>query len=169
MSDRYAQLVGSRPGALLARRLGLPRPVALERHRPGEPVISGGVLLGGAPAGRLVGPVAQVLVDAHAELATGPQEAQRSLIAAAGADATIFDPGAPGEQRFKALVFDATGISQSSDLEALHGFFHPTVRRLERCGRVIVLGTPSSDCASVREATAQRALDTAIRDLRQTR
>jgi 3-oxoacyl-[acyl-carrier protein] reductase len=165
MSDRYAQLVGSRPGALLARRLGLPRPAVLERHRPGDPPIRGTVLLGGAPAGRLLASVAAVLGEARVELATGPQGAERSLIAAAGADATIFNAEAPGQQRLKALVFDATGISDSTELEALHGFFHPTLRRLERCGRVIVLGTPSSDCTSVREATAQRALEGFTRSL----
>ena len=36
MSDRYAQLVNSPPGRLIAPRVGLPRPVELERHAPAE-------------------------------------------------------------------------------------------------------------------------------------
>jgi 3-oxoacyl-[acyl-carrier protein] reductase len=165
MSDRYAQLVNSRGGRLLARRLGLPRPVALERHRPGDSVIRGRVLLGGAPGGRLLGAVAAVLAGARAELATDGEETVRSIVARAGLHATVFDPQATGEQRFKALVFDATGIADSTQLVSLHAFFHATVSRVQQCGRVIVLGTPPSDCASVRQTTAQRALEGFTRSL----
>ncbi len=146
MSDRYLQLVASRPGGVLAGRLGLPRPVVLERHRPGDPVIHGRVLVGGAPAARLLDPVARVLTDVHAELATGAGEPA-------------------GAQRLKALVFDATGITDCSGLESLHAFFHPTVGRLDRCGRVIVLGSPPEGCAASAEATAQRALEGFTRSL----
>jgi len=165
MSDRYAQLVNSRPGGLLARRAGLPRPVALERHRPGDPVIRGRVLLGGAPGGRLLGSLAGVLGQAGCELATMLDERLRAIVAGAGLDATVFNADAPGEQRFKALVFDATGIVDSTELVALHAFFHGTVRRVEPCGRVIVLGTEPADCGSVRESTAQRALEGFTRSL----
>ncbi|HEY3758887.1 MAG TPA: 3-oxoacyl-ACP reductase [Solirubrobacteraceae bacterium] len=165
MSDRYAQLVNAPLASQIARRLGLPRPVPLERHQPGDPVIRGRVLLGGAPDGRLTGALAAILAAAHAEVASSLQEPLRSTIADAGLDATVFNPDAPGEQRFKALVLDATGIADSTQLVALQGFFHPTVRRVERCGRVIVLGTPPADCSTVREATAQRALEGFTRSL----
>jgi 3-oxoacyl-[acyl-carrier protein] reductase len=165
MSDRYAQLVGSRPGGVLARWLGLPRPMTLERGNPGALLIRGRVLLGGAPGGRLLPSLAAVLAEARAELATGPEAHVRASIAAAGIDASIFERLAPGDQRFKALVFDASGIGDSGELESLHGFLHPTVGRLEGCGRVIVLGTASSDCASTRQATAQRALEGFTRSL----
>jgi 3-oxoacyl-[acyl-carrier protein] reductase len=165
MSDRYAQLVNSPPGSLLARRVGLPRPVALERHRPGDPVVRGRVLLGAAPGGRLAGAVAEVLAAAAADVATSLQEPVRSAVAAARLDAAVFNPRAPGEQRFKALVLDASGIADSTELVALQAFFHPTVGRIERCGRVVVLGTPPADCASPRVATAQRALEGFTRSL----
>jgi 3-oxoacyl-[acyl-carrier protein] reductase len=58
-----------------------------------------------------------------------------------------------------ALVFDATGIADSTQLVALHGFFHPTVRRVRPSGRVVVVGTPPRACVTPREATAQRALE----------
>lgn len=165
MSDRYVQLVNTRAGGLLARRVGLPRPVALERHRPGDPVIRGRVLLGGARGGRLLGTVATVLAEARCEVATGVDENVRSVVAQAGRDATVFNPEAPGEQRFKALVFDATGLADSAELVSLHAFFHGAVRRIERCGRVIVLGTPPPDCGSARQQTAQRALEGFTRSL----
>ena len=89
----------------------------------------------------------------------------RSAAAAARLDAAVFNPDAPGEQRFKALVFDATGIADSAQLVALQAFFHPTVRRVEPSGRVVVLGTPPRACAAPREATAQRALEGFTRSL----
>jgi 3-oxoacyl-[acyl-carrier protein] reductase len=165
MSDRYAQLVNAPLASQIARRVGLPRPVPLERHRPGDPVIRGRVLLGAAPGGRLTGAVAEILAAADAEVASSLQEPLRSTVADAGLDATVFNPDAPGEQRFKALVFDASGIADSTQLVALQGFFHPAVRRIERCGRVIILGTPPADCPVVRAATAQRALEGFTRSL----
>ncbi len=53
-------------------------------------------------------------------------------------------------QRFKALVFDATGIADSTELGALREFFQPTIRRVEPSGRVIVLGTPPEACGNPR-------------------
>jgi 3-oxoacyl-[acyl-carrier protein] reductase len=165
MSDRYAQLVNSPVGGMIARQVGLPRPVTLERHRPGDPVVRGRVLLGGASGGRLAAALTQTLADVGATAASTPEEPLRAAAAAAGLDASIFNPQAPGEQRFKALVFDATGIADSTELVALQAFFHPTVRRIETCGRVIVLGTPPEDCATPRAATAQRALEGFTRSL----
>jgi 3-oxoacyl-[acyl-carrier protein] reductase len=165
MSDRYAQLVNSPVASQIARRVGLPMPVTLERYQPGDPLVSGRVLLGAAPGGRLAEAVADVLAAARAEVATSLEEPVRSAVAAAGLDAAVFNASAPGEQRFKALVLDATGIADSAELVALQAFFHPTVGRLERCGRVIVLGTPPSACDSPRAATAQRALEGFTRSL----
>jgi 3-oxoacyl-[acyl-carrier protein] reductase len=165
MSDRYAQLVNAPVASQIARRVGLPRPVKLERYRPGDPLVRGRVLLGAAPGGRLIGPVAAVLGAAEVALASSLEEPVRSALAAAGVDATVFNPDAPGEQRYKALVLDASGIANSTELVELQRFFHPTVRRIERCGRVVVLGTPPGECASVREATAQRALEGFTRSL----
>lgn len=165
MTDRYAQLVNAPLAGSLAHRLGLPQPVALERHRPGDPVVRGRVLLGAAPGGRLAGAVAEVLAEAQADVASGLGEPVRSALAAAGLDAAVFNPQAPGEQRFKALVLDAGGIATCTELVALQEFFHPTVRRIERCGRVIVLGVPPEDCANPRAATAQRALEGFTRSL----
>jgi 3-oxoacyl-[acyl-carrier protein] reductase len=165
VSDPYAQLVNSRPGAVLARQLGLPRPSALERHSPGDPVIRGRVLLGAAPGGRLLADLAAVFAEARCKLATGLEDQVRAVVAEAGLDATVFNPDAPGEQRFNALVFDATGVADSTELIALHAFFHGAVRRVELCGRVIVLGTPPGDCDSTRRQTAQRALEGFTRSL----
>jgi 3-oxoacyl-[acyl-carrier protein] reductase len=167
MSDPYLQFVNSPPGAMIARQLGLPRPVRLERHRLGDPVIRGRVLLGGSGSGPggVLQEIVAVLREARCELATGNHEPLRELVAGAGMDATVFNGEAPGGQRLKALVFDASRVADSGELVGMHGFFHGSVRQLEPCGRVIVLGTPPAACDSVRQATAQRALEGFTRSL----
>jgi len=140
MSDLYSQLVNSLPGRLVAPRLGLPQPQRLDRHEAGTPVVSGPVLVGAAPGGRLGDQVERLLDDAGASPAGG------------------------GEGPLKALVFDATGIADSTELVELQRFFHPNVGRLERSGRAIVLGTPPAG-RPAREATAQRALEGFTRSL----
>jgi 3-oxoacyl-[acyl-carrier protein] reductase len=140
VSDRYSQLVNAPVVSAVARQLGLPQPVELDRYRPGAPVVAGPVLLGGAPGGRLAKPLAAFLDRIAAERA-----------------------GAEGPA--KALVFDATGIADSTELVELQRFFYPAAGRLERSGRVVVLGTPPAEAGSARAHTAQRALEGFTRSL----
>jgi len=140
VSDRYSQLVNAPVVSTIARQLGLPQPVELDRHRPGTPIVSGPVLSGAAPGGRLTRALAGFL----------------DRIAAERADT---------EGKAKALVFDATGIADSTELVELQRFFYPAVDRLRRSGRVVVLGTPPAEAGSARAQTAQRALEGFVRSL----
>ncbi len=77
-----------------------------------------------------------------------------------------FEPAESGSHgKLTALLFDASGIEDSSQLEPLHGFFHDTLRSLGKCGRIIVLGRPPEACATPRQWTAQRALEGLTRSL----
>ena len=140
MSDLYAQLVNSPPGKLIAPRVGLPRPTELKRHSPDGADEVGTVLVGAAPSGRLGKPLERLLGE------IGAPRPERS------------------DSPVGALVFDATGISDSTELVELQRFFHPNVRRVERSGRVVVLGTPPTSLPP-RAATAQRALEGFTRSL----
>jgi 3-oxoacyl-[acyl-carrier protein] reductase len=138
MTDRYQQLTRSGLGRLAVQRLGLPDPTPLRRYTPGQPLLDGPALLGAAPGGRLLDPVKQVLTAAGAEVVDAPLD---------------------GEQRYGALVFDATGLTDITRTSELHAFFHPVLRRLGTCGRVIVLGTPPEQARGAAERIAQRALE----------
>jgi 3-oxoacyl-[acyl-carrier protein] reductase len=151
MPDLYTQFVNNPLGRIVSKQVGLPTPVELERYTPGQPVVRGPVLVGGAPGGRLAEPIAAVLADADAKLA--------EPLDAASAESQ------PETQTYKALVFDATGITDSTMLREAWAFFHPTIRRVRPSGRVIVLGTPPEDCQTPREATAQRALEGLVRSM----
>jgi 3-oxoacyl-[acyl-carrier protein] reductase len=160
MADRYQQLVNTPIGKIVSKQVGLPAPERLDRYERGQPVIAGPVLLGAASGGRLAGAVAHVLSAIDAEVHTPMQEDIRAAAAAAELDAKVWNPdAAPAERTFKALVFDATGITSSEMLREAWAFFHPTIRRVRPSGRVIVLGTSPESCGDPPEAIAQRALE----------
>lgn len=163
MTDLYTQIVNNPVGKLIASNVGLPQPIPLERYTPGDPVISGRVLLGAAPGGRLVPEIAKVLALAEAEVSTALRPDLRQAAADADLDAAVFNHEQPTDERFKALVFDATGIGTSAELAELHAFFHPTIRRVKASGRVVVLGTRPEDAKDPKEAAAQRALEGFVR------
>jgi 3-oxoacyl-[acyl-carrier protein] reductase len=115
----------------------------LRRYAPGQPLLDGPALVGGAPEHRLLSTVERVLEDAGTETLTSAEEGATTNIAA--------------------IVFDASGISASEDLRALRDFFSPAMARLARSGRLLVLGTPPEDAADRRHAVAQRALEGFVR------
>src|SRR5688572_27338341 len=51
MTDKYAQLVNQGLGRNVARKLGLPQPAVLRRYEPGQPLITGPILVQGGTAG----------------------------------------------------------------------------------------------------------------------
>jgi 3-oxoacyl-[acyl-carrier protein] reductase len=191
MSDRYASFANSGAGRALVKRLGLPDPPRLRRHQPGDPLVPGPVLLDAAPGGRLREPVAELLASAGVELrdpattmpdpATGDASESppldRGLRSAppAGGHASESPPldrglrsAPPAGGRVPpnaALVYDATGVTDSTGLRPLYDFFHTQARALYPSGRVIVLGTPPEASAAPREATAQRALEGLTRSI----
>jgi 3-oxoacyl-[acyl-carrier protein] reductase len=140
MSDRYQDFSSSALGKLLVKNLGLPNPTKLERYVAGEPLVDGTVVVGGA--GRLA-------------------ESLPGILDVLGIDST---ETTAEDQKYKGLVFDATGIKDSSELAALREFFTPKLRSLRRCPRVVVIGTPP-ELVQGAERVAQRALEGFTRSL----
>src|SRR6476646_7436058 len=141
MSDRYQSLIHTPIGQLLAKNLGLPNPTRLERWTEGAPLVTGSVAVGGD--GRL----GKTLVTTLDELGIAAVE------------------GPSADQKYKGLVFDATGITSSDRLADLQEFFTPLLRSLESSSRVVVLGTPPESTNSAEERVAQRALEGFTRSL----
>jgi 3-oxoacyl-[acyl-carrier protein] reductase len=140
MSDRYQGFVQTPIGKLLVKNLGLPNPVPLERYVDGEPLVDGTVAVGGT--GRLAESLPGIL----------------DLLGIASTQTT------DAAQKYKGLVFDATGLKSTSELTALRDFFTPLLRSLETCPRVVVLGTPPESVEGS-ERVAQRALEGFTRSL----
>ncbi len=155
MADPYQTLVHSSPGRFVASRLGLPQPVRLRRYSPGQPLLAGPALVGGA--GRLLDPVGRTL-EAAGALAYALADP-----AAASTSEAEWSPATDPDRRFAALVFDATGITATAGLRSIYEFFHAAIRPLERSGRLLVLGTPPEAAGSAAERIAQRALEGFVR------
>ena len=166
MNDSYLDFVNSPFGNWLAKSVGLPKPLVLERYQAGQPVVRGSVLVGGGGAPQLLEALARVFKNIGAQTLAHPQlrpwlplANQAGLLTGGwGAD------GAPGE-KVKALVFDASGMDDSTQSDALYAFFHDSARSLLPCGRVLILGRPPEGCSSPRKATVQRALEGLSRSL----
>src|SRR5256714_6361194 len=143
----------------------MPQPTPLRRYGPGQPVLDGPALLGAAPGGRLIGATADILRAIGAQAFLGPEDYVRDAGAGAGVTTTAWSPSENGDQRFAALVYDASGIESSEGLRAVYDFFHPVMRRVEASGRVLILATPPEMAKSPRQAIAQRALEGLIRSI----
>ena len=140
MTDRYQDFVSSSLGQLLVKTLGLPNPVRLDRYVAGSPLVDGTVVVGGA--GRLVEHLPGILDGLGIETTAVP------------------DAGS----RYRGLVFDATGLTDPTQLAGLRDFFTPLMRSLETCARLVVIGTPPESVKGA-ERIAQRALEGFTRSL----
>jgi 3-oxoacyl-[acyl-carrier protein] reductase len=141
MTDRYQSFSSSPIGQLLVKNLGLPNPVRLERYSAGGPLVEGTVVVGGS--GRLV-EVTTAALDGLGIASTA--------VAAEG-------------EKYKGIVFDATGVTTAEGLVALQQFLTPLLRSLEPCAHVVVLGTDPTQTESLEERVAQRALEGITRSL----
>ncbi len=166
MNDRYLKFANSPFGAWMTSALGLPKPIPLERFVDGAPLVKGSVLVGAGPEPALLLQLARILRDmqaltvAHAALPQWMDVANQAGMMTGRWGAG----GQPGE-KLKCLVFDATGMGDTSQSGALYQFFHDSARSILPCGRVVVLGRPPEACNQPRAATAQRALEGLTRAL----
>lgn len=158
MIDQYQAFTQSPIGKFVVKNLGLPSPVVLDRFEQGQPVIRGAVLVGAAPEGVLSSAIANVLSTIHADSYAGNNTDIQQAAAQVGLNLRAFNSG-DKESRFKAVIFDASGIQNSEQLNELHKFFNPIARQIEGSGRVIVVATTPECAKTVKQAIAQRALE----------
>lgn len=158
MIDQYQAFTQSPIGKFVVKNLGLPSPVVLDRFEQGQPVIRGAVLVGAAPEGVLSSAIANVLSTIHADSYAGNNTDIQQAAAQVGLNLRAFNSG-DKESRFKAVIFDASGIQNSEQLNELHKFFNPIARQIQGSGRVIVVATTPESAKTVKQAIAQRALE----------
>jgi 3-oxoacyl-[acyl-carrier protein] reductase len=169
MKDRYLDFVNKPFGASVARSIGLPRPEVLRRHAKDRAEFEGIAAIGAGPSPTLFEPL-MTLLNSVGMTSVAHESALSWLPVAArhGAMSGRFEPrspDAPPIDRVQALIFDATGIADSTQLHALFRFFHDAIRSVAKSGRIIVLGLPPESCASAKTWTAQRALEGMTRSL----
>ncbi|TCB51351.1 3-oxoacyl-ACP reductase [Acinetobacter sp. ANC 4779] len=158
MTDQYQTFAKSPIGKFVIKNLGLPSPISLERFESATPVVKGAVLFGAAPSSTLSGSIAQVLANIHANSYAGNNTDLQQAAAKTGLSLNAFNEG-DKESKFKAVIFDASGIQNSEQLNELYNFFHPIARQIQTSGRVVVVGITPETAKTVKQAIAQRALE----------
>ena len=169
MNDSYLNFVNSPLGARVARSLGLPKPEVLRRYRADAPEFDGIMAVGAGPSPQLLDAVADVV--AHIGMTSVAHPGAGLWVPLANRHGLMtgrFEPAEPSggsQARVRALVFDASGIDSSAQLDSLYTFFHDALRSLDKSGRIVVLGRPPESRATPRAWTAQRALEGLTRSL----
>jgi len=175
MSDFLLEL-GQNPRARqLIKSLGLPVPVPQPLRRSQAPRTTRelkdlAVVVGAAAGSELGRPLARTITVAGASPHLSRDEGLAGpfgeLGEAYGRRPTSLDLSAvPDDLEAHALVFDATGVAKTADLRALYEFFHALIKRLDKCGRVVVLGRPEEAAADAEHAAVRAALEGFVRSV----
>lgn len=149
MSDFLMNLANHPATKGLVKSLGLPAPLVLSRGKGGyeaDPLAGKLVYLGGAPGGYAT------------------KALQAAIKACGGETAELISTGegAPG---IDVLVFDATGCKAPADYKAVYDFFHPIMRQLARCARILVVAGHPETAENAVSAAAARGLEGFVRSL----
>lgn len=147
MTDTYLELVNSGFTAQLAKRLGLPRPARLRRHRVGDPLVPGPVL---------------VLADVADG---GAAKADADAIGETLLDWDLDVRRQPGDERFGAVVVVLTGVAAPADLSAPALALGGVLRRLAPGGRVVTVSRAPSPSDSPAVAAARQGIDGLLRSV----
>src|SRR5699024_3623555 len=163
MSDFYHALANSAVGKKVFSAMNLPIPAKLERFDPSETsFIKVAVIVGAADnstaanaifASLKQAPAAQAHVLANASNAAAIEAAA----ATSKQNLQTYLPAREDRAKFKALVFDATGIQSTAELRQAWAFFHPVIRKLDNSARVVVVGRTPETC-TLEQRIAQRGL-----------
>ncbi len=142
MGDAYLDLVSSGVGARLAKRLGLPRPVPLERHHAGDPVLSGPALV----------------------LGDGPDADHVATLLNGDWDLDVHRHATP-DVRYAAVVLVLTGVTHPADLAGPVLEAGATLRSLLPHARVVTVSRPALDSDAPAVAAARQGVDGLLRSL----
>ncbi|MBG6181041.1 3-oxoacyl-ACP reductase [Arthrobacter sp. CAN_A1] len=141
MTDNYLTLVNSGPAGTLAKKLGLPRPAVLRRHKQGAPLVPGPLLVLGTGAG--ADTLATRLLDWN-------QDVRRHA--------------RPGE-KLGAIVVVLDAVADPSDLAAPVLELGQALRQLARGGRIVTVSRPALESTDPAEAAARQGIDGMVRSI----
>ncbi|WP_313740946.1 3-oxoacyl-ACP reductase [Pseudomonas sp.] len=152
MSDRYIGFANSALGRRVVDALGLPQPASLERWQAGRMrPVEGALILGGGPLAQQVLSLGKSLGDELYGYESADLQAP-AWVAGLG-------------KKVKAVVFDASHLSDSDQLRQLREFFQPLMRSLAPSAHVVILGRPPEEVGELSASIAQRALEGFSRSL----
>lgn len=141
MTDKYTQLVSHGLGKNIARKLGLPQPVALRRHRPGQPLVEGPVLVQGAGSGA---------EELAATLLSWNLDVRRHAVP---------------KEKLGAIILVLDGLARPEDLEKPVLTAAMSLRDLAPNARVITVSRAATGTAEPAVAAARQGVDGLLRSL----
>lgn len=141
MTDKYAQLVNQGVGRTVAKKLGLPQPAALRRYQPGQPLITGPILVQGNTAGA---------DNLAAELLSWDLDVRRHAVP---------------REKLGAIVLALDEVARPDDLEKPILAAAASLRDLAPNGRVNTMSRPASQAESPAAAAARQGIDGLLRSL----
>jgi 3-oxoacyl-[acyl-carrier protein] reductase len=141
MTDTYTQLVSRGLGKDIARKLGLPQPVPLRRHQPGQPLVVGPVLVQGT------GPGADELAST---LLSWNLDVRRHAVPKEKLGAVL-------------VVLDELGSPEDLAKPVLTAA--PSLRDLAPNARVITISRAAGDATEPAVAAARQGVDGLLRSL----
>ncbi len=174
MADRLVQLSANPTAKRLITTLGLPIPMPTPLRRDAmpwteRPLHDRTVVLGGL--GELTDTLADLVArsggNPHVVLPEGTDLPAAFTAAgeAWGRPAVALTGEELSSDRAHVVLFDATGLQSPADLRQIYDFFHPRMRHIHKCSRLIVLGRPHGAIKGIGHAAAQRSLEGFVKSL----
>ena len=143
MTDKYTQLVNRGLGKNVAKKLGLPQPAILRRYQPGQPLITGPILVQGNTAG------AEALA---ASLLSWDLDVRRHAVP---------------REKLGAIVLVLDELDGPGDLEDPVLAAASSLRDLAPSARVITVSRPAGSGKNPAQAAARQGVDGFLRSLAQ--
>ncbi|MCJ8169542.1 3-oxoacyl-ACP reductase [Atopomonas sediminilitoris] len=162
--DRYTTFAQSGFGRSLLQAVGMPAPVALQRHQTHSPLLRAPVVIGVARNTAVTQALLRILADSQAVVYAARGEGLDNPHPLAKEANVSLGSVSEGE-KLQALLLDVSGVSDSSELKVLLRFLQPHLPQLAASGRVLIVGRPPEACAEPKQATAMRALEGFVRSL----
>lgn len=171
MADKYTDFVSRGWGRDLAKRLGLPQPVALRRYEPGAPLVPGPVLLVGTGAGAdslettLKGWDVEVLRDPGEGAAGSAHDAGASPSSSASPAAAGGSTGGGRAPKLGGIVLALDGVARPEDLSGPVLAAGRALRSLAPSARVVTVSRRSSTADEPALAAARAGVEGILRSL----
>jgi 3-oxoacyl-[acyl-carrier protein] reductase len=141
MTDKYTTLVNQGLGRNIAKRLGLPQPALLRRYKPGQPLVTGPVLVQGNTAGA---------DELAATLLSWDLDVRRHAVP---------------REKLGAIILVLDELSRPEDLEKPVLSAASSLRDLGPSARVITISRPAAETTSPAQSAARQGVDGFLRSL----
>lgn len=141
MTDKYTQFVSRGFGKDIARKLGLPQPVVLRRHQPGQPLVQGPILVQGTGSGA---------DDLAATLLAWDLDVRRHAVP---------------REKLGAIILVLDDVARPEDLEKPVLAAAASLRDLATNGRVVTFSRDTAGAPDPAAAAARQGVDGLLRSL----